>query len=211
MTEMRTINDPQGQWRPQATGDRRYIEFHTVSWHNRSKSKEAGRPIFEPVTFIKIQHPGEHDFVDRPATPQDENEFPRQWKAYQEGRQAIPEGTRLETLFPQHPEVVEMMRHQKVFTAEQLAGLNDTQLQSLGMGGRKFQQEAKQFLSAAEKGKEFHELRAQIERHGNELKSRDDKIAALERAVAAMQQKDDGVGVPQRPVAQPQQQRRPQI
>lgn len=196
--DMRALSDNQGQWKPQAGADRRYIEFHTVAWHNKVKSQEAGRPVHEPAVFLKIQHPGEHDFVDRPATDADKNEFPRQWAAFEVGRQAIPEGTLLATLFPNHPEVVEMMRFQKVFTAEQLADLNDTQLQSLGMGGRKFQTEAKQFLAAAEKGKEFHELRAETERLRNDNAAKDARMAALEARLVALESDEDAPAKPKR-------------
>jgi hypothetical protein len=165
--------------------DRRlHVVFSAKSVLNQLRSKEEGRPIHERVDFVRIQQPGERDFLERPATQNDIARFPRHWAAYQQGRENDPEGTPTATLFPNNPEIVENLRYAKIVTVEQLADLNDTQIQNIGLGGREFVVRAKTFLAAADKGKGFHELSARMDQMGLQLKERDDKIAALEAALA---------------------------
>lgn len=166
--------------------DKRWVEFQTRPWRNKAKSREMGSPQFEAVTFITIQHPGDNlNKIERPATEQDKIEFARQWQAFEQGREPIPDGTLLSILLPNNPEVVETLRYQKIYTIQQLAALNDTQLQSIGMGGFKLRQDAQTYLDAASDGKEFHKLRDQVEKLAAGWDADKQKIAALEAALAA--------------------------
>lgn len=171
---------------PVSFGDdsRLFVKFTKKSVQNALKSKEAGRPVFEAVVFVHIQQPGERDYIEKPATDEHVYRFPRQWAAYQRGEEAVPEGTPTSILFPQNPEVVDMLKFSKVYTVEQLASCNDTQLQNLGLGGRTFMEKARQYLASADKGKGFHELSSRLDQMEMQIKAKDDRIAALEAALA---------------------------
>ena len=174
--------------RPQGGPDNRFVEFYTGKKPNRAKSIAEGRPVHDHIPFVRIQTPGDNlNVINRPATDNDAAEWPKQWANFAAGRQAIPEGTPLEILLPNNPEVVEHLHHLKVFVIEQLAAANDTALQSMGMGARKLQEDAKAYLAMADKGKGFHELRASVEKMQNEMKARDDKIAALTAEVTRLE------------------------
>jgi hypothetical protein len=162
-----------------------FAQFHKMSVLNGIKSKEAGRPVHDAVAFVKIQQPGERDYLDRPATMEDRMRFPRQWAAYEAGQEDIPDGTLLSVLFPNNPEVVDNLKYAKILTVEQLASCNDTQIQNLGLGGRTFVDRAKAYLAASEKGKGFHELSARLEQLELQGRADKDRIAALETALAA--------------------------
>lgn len=166
-------------------GDNRlHVTFSKKAVLNQIKSKEAGRPIHEPVDFIRIQQPGERDCIERPAHQGDISRFRRQWEAYQNNSGDSATGTMLSVVFPQNPEIVENMRFLKIFTAEQFANLNDTQLQNVGMGGRAMQERCKNYLASADKGKDFHGLAARIDAMEGQMNAKDKRIADLEAALA---------------------------
>lgn len=177
--------------RPAGGPDTRFVEFKKLPMIDRGASKEAGRPIYVSKVFVNIQHPGDNNHViSRIATEADMAEFPAQWRAYSAGEEAIPEGTLLSVLFPQNPEIVENMRHFKLFTIEQLAGMADGQLQGIGMGGMKMRQDAQAYLKAAAGGADFHKLRDDVSKLMNELKASKDRAAALEGELARREAAD---------------------
>lgn len=167
--------------RPTGGPDTRFVEFKKIPIIDRHASKEQGRPVYVSKVFVNIQHPGDNNHViSRIATQADQLEFAAQWRAYSAGEEAIPEGTLLSILFPQNPEIVENLRHFKLFTIEQLAGMADGQLQGIGMGGMKMRQDAQAYLKAAAGGADFHKLRDDVSKLMLDGKAKSDRIAALE-------------------------------
>jgi hypothetical protein len=160
-----------------------FVTFRAVSVVNPVRSQEAGRPIHEMVDYVRIQQPGERDCTDRPATQMDVQRFRRQWQMYQDGRSQIPDGTLLSVLFPNNPEIVDNLKYFKISTVEQLAELNDTQIQNVGIGGRAFHDAAKKYLAAADKGKDYHALAKSVDALKRDREADQQKIAALEAAL----------------------------
>lgn len=132
-----------------------FVNFYPKTVPMPAASLAAGRPIFKSVVFMRLQHPGERDNIDRPATRDDALRFPVQYRQYCEGRQGVPDGIPLDVLFPNHQDVREGLNFHKVYTVEQLAVLTDTQLQNIGFGGYEWQQKAKRYLAALDEGKGF--------------------------------------------------------
>lgn len=161
---------------------RLFVEFSSRPVLDEVASREAGRPVHKPVDYIRIRQPGERDEIMRPAHDLDRRRFARHWAAFQEGRTAAPEGTPLSVLFPNNPEIVENLKHDKIFVAEQLAALSDTQIQNIGMGARAWQQKAAEFLMLADNGKGFHVLQKQIETLTAQVAALLDQNAALQAA-----------------------------
>ncbi len=171
--------------RPSGGPDTRFVEFKKIPIVDRHASKEQGRPVYVSKVFVNIQHPGDNNHViSRIATDGDKGEFPAQWRAFNDGEQAIPDGTLLSILFPQNPEIVENLRHFKLYTIEQLANLSDGNLQGVGMGGMKMRADAQAYLKAAAGGADFHKLRDDVSKLMNELKATKDRSAALEQELA---------------------------
>ena len=148
-----------------------------------------GRPIFVQVDYVRIRQPGERDEILRPAHRGDQQRFARRWQAYQEGRQELPAGTPLAILFPNNPEIVENLKYDKIFVVETLAGLNDTQIGNIGLGGRQFVDKAKAFLAAASNGKGLQDLFAEVDQLAAGLKAKDERIKALEIALEVANKK----------------------
>lgn len=166
-----------------------FVEFSSRPVRDEVKSKDDGRPIFVQVDYVRIRQPGERDEILRPANQMDIRRFQRHWQAYQEGRQAMPEGTLLSVLFPNNPEIVENLKHDKIFVVEQLAALNDTQIGNIGLGGRAFVDKAKAFLASADKGKDYHALAKQVETLSGQVAALLDKNTALEAALTEATEK----------------------
>lgn len=152
---------------------------------NSKKSQEAGRPIYDQVEFVRIQQPAERDCYEQPATELHKRRFGRQYHAFLEGKADIPSGTLLSMLFPNNPEIVENLKVVKIVTVEQLANLNDTQIQNIGLGGREFHERAKKYLSVAEKGAGFHELEKELKEVGLKVLELTERNRALEEAISA--------------------------
>lgn len=167
-----------------------FVTFRTVSVIDQIASREAGRPIHVPVDYVRIQQPGERDCTDRPATQLDAQRFRRQWQMYQDGRSQDPTGTLLSVLFPNNPEIVDNLKYFKISTVEQLAALNDTQIQNVGIGGRAFHEAAVKYLAAADKGKDYHALAKSVEQMQRDRAADQQKIAALEAALAEHEDDD---------------------
>lgn len=158
---------------------RLHVTFIRKSVRNGYQSEVQGRPIFEGRDFIRIVQPGERDVLEREVNDLDRHRFARQWQAYQNQQEQAPEGTPLAILFPNEPEIVDMLKAQRIHTVEQLAALSDSGLQNIGLGAREFQKRAVHFMEAAEKGRPAAELQ-------RELTARDDRIAVLEQQIAQL-------------------------
>lgn len=178
-----------------------YVNFYAKSVPNGAASLDAGRPVFKSIVFMRLQHPGERDCLDRPATRADANRFPSEYRRYIEGRMDAPDGVPLHVLFPNHHDIVQALNYHKVFTVEQLARLNDTQMQNLGMGGLEWSQKAQRYLAHLEKGEGFAKYEEQLRRQALELERANQlnqdlstKLQALTNQVAMLMQNQMAAG-----------------
>lgn len=160
-------------------GNGPFVQFMPKAQHMSHASLQAGKPIFKSILFVRIQHPGERDFILRPATREDVDRYPAQYRHYLDGRKGAPDGTPIAVLFPHHVDIVEMLAFHSVHTVEQLAELSDTAKQNIGMGGYEWSQKAQRYLDALAKGKGFAQHEVTIERLKVDNHRKDDQIAQL--------------------------------
>lgn len=154
--------------------------FYNRSVHNPVKSAQAGTPIHDDVDHVRIHQPGERlNIIDRPVQPSDKLRFPREWKAYIDNREQIPEGTPIDLLFPAHPNVGANLRGLGVYTIEQCAALSGHAMDVIGMGAQEYVNRAKEYLEAANKGVGLHKLH-------KELEERDSQIRVLQAQVGSL-------------------------
>jgi hypothetical protein len=191
--------NPQGSGGPSVT-------FYAKALHNKSDSLDQSKPFFRSVVYLKLQHPGERDVLERPATKQDAQRFPSAYRRYCESRQDVPDGIPLAVLFPEHPDIVQALNYQKVWTCEQLAELSDTALQNVGMGGYEWQKKAKRYLDHLNRGSGFAAHEERIRRQEVELaqqrKLNEDLNVQLQRLTAQMAQMLQGAAQPGFPMGQ---------
>ena len=150
--------------------DKMIVMFSRKAIQNEARSTAEGRPVYDPVDYVRVQQPGERDFVERPVRFDDQHRWPRQWDAFQRQQQQVPDGTPLDVLFPAQPEIVAMLRHVNILTVEHLAGAEGNALSNIGSGGATWKAHAAKFMAAANSAAPMHKMES-------ELRERDAQIA----------------------------------
>ena len=172
------------------------VIFYTKAVHNRAKSIEAGRIVHEDQVFVKIYQPGEerYNIVDKPASQDVVRQWPRQWAAFQQNRQHVPEGTPVDLLFPESPAVGSTLRAHGVHTMEQLVDLSGTAIDNIGMGCQKWINAAEQYLKMANKGVGLAQLRKELDGRDAEIRTLNHKVELLSAEIERMRNQPAGAG-----------------
>jgi hypothetical protein len=162
--------------------------FFTEAVRMDFKSKQAGRDIFEDREFVRILIPGDRRSAPvEPVNDEHKKRWPREYEAFKAGTEAPLEGTPLAD-WPQIGRArVEELAYFHIRTVEQLAAVNDAQLQQLGMGARGEREKAKVFLEVAARGtaplsrlvERVEKAEADVARLTRDLTSANAEIAAL--------------------------------
>src|SRR5271166_1464648 len=101
------------------------VFFYNKAVPQPGKSKAAGRPMYENVTFVRMAPPGEKlNIVDRPARGEDARRFPLQWAQFEKNAEQIPDGTPIDLLYPENPAISATLRASGVHTVEQCAEMS---------------------------------------------------------------------------------------
>lgn len=158
-----------GQLRLAGGDSRLWVKFERRSRKNAYKSELEGRPIYEPIDYVKIQQPGEKDQWVGPATEAHKMRFPQQWDAYQRQVEQVPEGTPVQLLFPNEPHITELMLDLKIMTIEQLANLTEQAIERLGMDGRKYVNKATQAMEKSEALREVTRLQHVVDGQADQI------------------------------------------
>jgi hypothetical protein len=139
-----------------------FAVFYKATEINIEKSQEAGRPVHDEIDLIKIIIPGQRDSMVSKATFEYQQRFPKQWAQYKQNTAQIGSGTPLEELpFLTMAQVADL-KAINVHTAEQLAGMNDSNSHSL-MGFHAIKQQAQNYIEAAAGQAPLLKLQAQID------------------------------------------------
>ena len=163
--------------------------FYLDKMHNPAKSREAGRPMYDNIVYVRIGNPGERlNVVIRPATDQDRQRFALQWAQFQQKREQRPDGTPLNCLFPENPALIGMLEGGNVFTVEQLAHLSGNAIENIGMGAQGYVNQAQQYLQNAEKGVRNSQLRTMQEEHEREVSGLKHQIDEMRKVVDGLRE-----------------------
>lgn len=181
--------DAYGNLRVAGGDSRLYVKFEKRSRKNAYKSEIEGRPIYEPVDYIKIQQPGERDQWIGPATEAHKQRFPHQWQQYVAQTDQTPVGTPVQLLFPNEPHIVELLLDLKIQTIEQLGALTEHGIERLGMDGRRYVAKAQAALDRSEAVREVTKLEHTVGLQADEiavLKQANGELAARITAMERM-------------------------
>lgn len=151
------------------------VEFFIHPVEQPAKSREAGRPIYEDREYIRITLPG--DRLREHVAPADEmhyvshmkrqmtyaDRFARVYQAWKDTGAEIGSGTPLSAAPFMTPARIEELKHRKIRTVEQLAGLPDSVARTLGMGTRDLIAQANAYLKAAGDTSEITRMQAEID------------------------------------------------
>jgi hypothetical protein len=168
---------------------KKMVFFHEVVDEDKAASIREGRPIARTRIFVKHFTPGDTLLeVDKPMKPDDAMKYPEQWRAFQEKRSQVVNGTAIE-MWPQISTTqVYEFKAMKIFTVEQLIGLPDQFAQKI-QGFHQLKQKAENFLRLAkdatvleEKNRQNEKLSAEIE----ELKRQVRELTSLAQAQPAV-------------------------
>lgn len=165
-------------------------QFFTEAVKLEWKSRQEGRPIFEDREFVRIIIPGDRrSMAVEPVGEAHKARWPREYEAFRAGREAPVEGTPLSEwpVSLMSPARVQELAWFNLRTVEQLAAVNDAQLQNLGLGSRELRERARTWLEVAEKGagpierliSRNEELARETERLTRELKAANAEVLAL--------------------------------
>jgi hypothetical protein len=149
--------------------------------HLTFRSEQEGHPIYEMREFVRVFIPGNRGSVAvEPAGPEQIARWPKEYEAFKSGKEAPLLGTPL-TEWPNSMMTAakaEELAYFHIKTVEQLAEVNDAQLQNLGMGARQLRETAIKFLEVARTGT------APLERLVAQTLRQQDEIERLKRDLA---------------------------
>lgn len=169
-------------------GGQAFAEFFSEATYSQTKSEQAGSPIYDTVTMVRICIPGDpgNQVVCR-ARDDHKTRFRDAWDAFEKQERLELSGTTVDNWPAIRKAEVARLKHLGIYTVQQLAGLSDAQLQNVGMGAMSLRERAKAFLEAAETNKlpskliaERDALAAQVELLTSRL---DDMAQRLEIAL----------------------------
>jgi len=171
------------------------VLFYTKSVLDPVKSREKNRPFHVSMPYVRIQQPGEKDYIDRPVTEFDaaKQRWPHHWARYEKGQEPAPAGTPLECLFPQNPEIAANLHTLAVHTVEQLAGLTAHGQQTVGMGSAMWQKKARDFLAAANGGVGMRKFQVENEKLQGQIEVQANQIAQLQKQIEALLAQSQGI------------------
>jgi hypothetical protein len=158
-----------------------HVRFFVKPMMNRSKSRHAGRPIYEEIEMIEIMVPGDkHSIPVRRARQLDKARFSRQYQAFKAGKEDQQSGTPLSVVPFMTPAKAEEYKFFHIATVEQLAGAADSSAAAgavMGFQGDK--QKAQAYLQMSEGNAPILEMQQKLE-------DRDNQIAAMQEQMQQM-------------------------
>jgi hypothetical protein len=157
------------------------VIFYKKPVLNAMKSREEGRQVFDAEIFVRSHMPGEERLQenDRPATDEHKRRWPRQWAAFQQNREYVPDGTPIEHLFPANPEIPAMLRWHGFHTIDLLAKATPVAIETVGMGMSDWIAKAKKYLEEGRRGVDYHKIEEMEARHAREIRALQNQIGDL--------------------------------
>lgn len=135
-----------------------YVQFFKHAELNSFKTREQGRKIFEECIYIRILIPANRlNIIERKATDEDKIRFARSYTQFLDKGESLQIGTLLDQLPGLSASQVLELKHLKVETVEQLAGVPDTTAQLLGTGGQELKLRARKFLDRSANSEQLSE------------------------------------------------------
>lgn len=187
------------------------VIFRNNASPNEAKSKEAGRPIYDDMEVCDIFFPGmvkervptcraldQADWLDDPVMGTKRSrtymeKYAAEYQAFKSGIAQSSNGTPIEELpFLTEGKRLELKHGLKIYTAEQLAGLDGQALKALGAGGRDLKDRATAYLETAAKGADTAHLHQELAKRDAEMDELRKQVAALMAGAAVREniQKD---------------------
>jgi len=177
------------------------VLFKLFPFKNDLKSLEAGRPIYDDVEICEIRAPGSRDVKVFPATffcrwievdgGQVEQTYAERFRhQYQQFKRDAVQ-TKTGTPLADAPFLTDgrraELRAQNIYTVEQLAGIEGSELKNLGPGGREMKNKATEYIAESQ-------INAPNLKMAAELQALRARNAILEEDLQAKKQAEESEG-----------------
>jgi hypothetical protein len=131
-----------------------HVEFYNHAALDTWATNNTGiKTYLKECPFIRILIPGnDKTRIERPASKQDSEKFPRQWLRFQmetgmiANAENVP-GWQIDEWDELEADQVRNLKFLRFYTVEQIAGASDTQIQGIGMGGLGLRENARKALA----------------------------------------------------------------
>lgn len=143
------------------------VTFENISVLNESRSKDAGRPIYDDMEVCRIRMGGDRlqspvfpAWAEAPGGIEDPitgmtrpgtyaEKYETQYKQFKAGERQTKDGTPIDALPFLTPARVKELKALNIYTAESLASLDGANLKTLGNGGRDWKNQAQAYIDNA--------------------------------------------------------------
>ncbi len=161
-------------------GDKKlFVQFYMKAVHNKFKSNQEGRPIFDEKEYIKIMIPGDRNSnIDGPVTEEYKMRFAERYAKFKTHESQAQSGTPLEVWPQMTVGRVAELKAMNIFTVEQLATLDDGHGHKI-MGFNDLRTRAQAFLNTANGDAENSKLAAELEKRDIEIASLKEQMNQL--------------------------------
>lgn len=150
------------------------VKFYKKAVHNKFRSKQEGRQIYDDIEYISIIIPGDNTTkIERPIKEEDKTRFEIIWDKYKKKEDDLQNGTPLSLLPSISPAQVENFKSYQIYTIEQLSGLSEKSIQKIPQA-RTLVTDANKFLEG-----------------DNYVKVLENKIESLEAELATLKEKQN--------------------
>lgn len=158
------------QYVPADDGRDVIVSFEVVSEFMPAKTREAGHEIYEDVIYIRKSVRGNDKLeVVRPVREEDKREYPFSWQEFQKGNEAAERGTNISKLPGVDAPTLRLLHSKNIFTIEDMAMVNDNNLQNVGMGARELRRKAIEYVKSHEGASEAGSLRELVSKQSEDL------------------------------------------
>ena len=165
------------------------LRFFQQAVPNALKSQEAGREICDQVDFVSIIVPGSRDEVIEKVGEAQKKRFAPQYEHWRKTQEQPPEGQPLDRVPWLNVAQIRELQYLNIKTLEQLAGLSDTAIQHIGMGGRDLRARAQAYIEAGKGTAELSRYMVRISELERENASLRDDIKAVNARYEALLKK----------------------
>jgi len=169
------------------------LRFFKQAVPNGLKSREAGRPIFDQVDFVSIIVPGSRDERIRKVDAEIRQRFGPQYEHWRQTQEQPIDGTPLDQVPWLNVAQVAEMLALNIRTLEQLAGLSDTAVQHMRMGGMDLRKKAIAYIETAKGSADLTRYVSRISELERENARLQDTVTAVNARYEALLKKQEAL------------------
>lgn len=172
-----------------------FPEFYIDTVVDAQQSKALGHTVYKDVEMVRITPKGGgHNVPEKFVTEAEIRRFPEHYRAFKENREMEVQGTDLRNWPMATPAEVKNCRSIKIFSVEELAELNESGIQKLGMGSRNLVERAKAYIATINGGNtkiaaDNTRMKSEIEELKQKLGARETELGQMNVRMAAMDAK----------------------